>query len=392
MAQTVIARSHEAHITYLEQLMERQYYAKMFWARFAGFSTQDDQGVDMPPSTPLNIKKELAALGGDNLKLTMLRNLTEAAIYGDIDAVPQAEAQVVYFVDVYLNQRRKPVGPPPRMQNQRVKRLNLPKMARPQIEDFFAADTEIQIANAFYTKHSRNVSAAQISGGYALTDVPHPNFFTADAGQVAYNATIATYEASLITAIENLTDTDSDYMSMDALESLRTEMLKLKIKQFQNHWIGLLSYEQAQQLRKSADFKQANREARERASTNPIWTGALASVAGFMLFERDLGVFGVDTSGGAGSIVWGATNPHTGTDSNNHKVAIFFGESAMCQAWAEGPFFEEELEDAKNRRIVVGGIIDGFGRPDYEDVTATPTAVTNQSSALLATFSPATWT
>ena len=392
MAQTIIARSHEAHITLLEQKMQRQYYEKMFWARFAGFSTEDDRGMDMPPSNPLNIKRGLATAGGDNLKMVMLRNLTEEAIYGDVDAAVQAETQVTFFLDVYLNQRRKPVGPPAKMGNQRVKRLNLPEMARPQIEDFFAADTEIEIASAFYTKHSRNVSATALKGGYALTDVPHPNIYTADAGKVTYNATIATYETSIAAAVANLTGAASDLMSLDVLESLRTEMLKQKIRKFQGFWILLISYSQAQQLRKDSDWKQAQREANVRSSENPLWTGALASAAGFMIFERDLGVFGLDSTGGAGNFIWGATNPHEGVDEFDHKCAIAFGERAMCQAWAEGPFFEEQDYDAKNRQVVVGGIIDGFGRPDYEDATTTPTDTDNQSSVILVSFSPTQWT
>jgi hypothetical protein len=396
MAVTTIARSHEGNLGFLEVMMEREMFRKMFWARFAGFVTQDDRGRDLPPESPLVVKRELAREGFDFLKIPMLRKLTNAPKYGDVQLEGNAEAQSIYFLDAYINQIRHGVAPPPRMQNQRVKRFNLASRARPQLEDYFAEDIEIQIASAFYESYSRNLTASAANGGYAFTAVPHPAIYTADAGRVTFNATVATYEASIQTAVNNLTDTSSDYMSTDALESLRVEVLKRQIQPItvngMETWPVLCHYNQAKQLRTNTAWQQAQREAGVRAlMANPIFSGALGHYAGFTLFERELGCFGVDVSSGAGSFVWGATNPHNAVDTLNHKAAIVFGKNSMCMAWAEGPFFEEDTFDLNNRKEIAAGLIAGFKRADFEDATGTPTAVINQTSALLITYSPDGW-
>lgn len=396
MAVTSIPRSSEANIGLLEVKMEREYFKKTFWARFAGFTTQDDQGYTIAPQSPLVIKKEPASEGMDFIKVPMLRKLVNAPTYGDKQLEGNSEAQRILYLDAYINQRRHGVAPPPKMQNQRVKRFNLAARVRPQLEDYFAEDTEIQIASAFYESFSRNVSADSDDGGYAFTKVPHPNIFTADAGEVTWNATVATYEASLVTAVNNLTDTSSDYFNTDALDSLRTEVMKLNIPPIMVNgvptWPMLIHYNQAKQLRTDSTWRQAQREAGVRGlMSNPIFSGALGHYAGFTLFERQLGVFGVDVSGGAGSILWGATNPHSAVDTYDHKAAIVFGKNSICQAWAEGPFFEEDTFDLKNRKEVGSGFIDGFKRADFEDSTSSPTDVVNQTSCLLITYSPDGW-
>jgi hypothetical protein len=259
-----------------------------------------------------------------------------------------------------------------------------------------AEEMEIQCASAYYEGQSRNTTAAALSGGYAHTPVPHPYIYTADAGQVTWNATVATYETNIVNAVNSLTDTNSDYFSADALDSMRTEVLKQRIPPIRvagkNVWPMLVHYNQAKQLRTDATWRQAQREAGVRALlNNPIFDGALGFYAGFVLFERELGVFGVDVSGGAGSINWGATNPHETVDAYDHKAAIVFGRNSMCWAWADGPFFEEDTFDLKNRKEVAAGLIGGFKRADFEDSTSAQTAVINQTSALLVTFSPDGW-
>lgn len=393
MAVTQIARSHEGNLGFLDVLMQREFFRKLFWARFAGFSTIDDQGIEITPHTPLVIKRELAKEGFDFLKLPLLRKLTNDATFGDKQLEGNAEAQNIYFLDAYLNQTRHAVAPPAKMANQRVKNFRLEEKARPQLEDWFAEEMEIQIAKAFYESFSSNITATTANGGFGFTPVPHPHIFTADNGEVTWNATVATYETNIVNSVNNLTDTSSDYFSTDALESLRVELLKLNIPTFNNMWPMLIHYNQAKQLRANATWQQAQREANVRSMMDhPIWTGALGAYAGFVLYERNLGVMGVDVSGGAGSIIWGQANSlHSTVDTLNHKAAIVFGPQAMCQAWAEGPFFVDDDFDLKNRKEVGAAMIAGFKRSDFEDATATPTARINQSSALLISYSPDGW-
>ncbi len=396
MAVTTVARTSEANIGLIEAALEREFFNQSFWSRFAGFVTQDDRGRDQAPNSPLVIKRQLAQEGFDFMKVPMLRKLIQAPTYGDIELEGNAEAQRLLYQDVFINQIRAGVAPPPRMSNQRVKRFNLANKARPQLSDWFAEDMEIQIAAAFYEGVSRNISAATSLGGYGTTPVPHPNIFTADAGQVTYNATVATYEASILTAVNNLTGASNDLFSTDALESLRVEVLKQNIPPIRvggvDTWPILTHYNCAKQLRTNSTWQAAQREAGIRAlMNNPIFSGALGHYAGFTLFERNLGVFGLDVSGGAGSFVWGATNPHSAVDTQDIKASIVFGRNSMTQAWAEGPFFEEQFFDLKNRKEIGVGMIGGFKRADFEDATGTPTAVVNQTSGLLLTYSPDGW-
>jgi hypothetical protein len=116
MAVTSVPRSSEGNLGLLEAKMEREMFRQLFFARFTGFTTKDQRtGDTVTPSSPIVAKRELAQEGYDHLKVPMLRKLIGAATYGDVQLEGNAEAQVIYYMDAYINQIRHGVAPPPRM-------------------------------------------------------------------------------------------------------------------------------------------------------------------------------------------------------------------------------------------------------------------------------------
>jgi len=282
------------------------------------------------------------------------------------------------------------------MSRQRLKALQIEKQKQPLLSNWAAQWNEVALARTFYEGWSPHITAATTSGGLYIGSGQkrvHPNFFTAGSGQVTYSATDATFESSVDTALTNLTDTSTDYFSTDLLEAMRVEVIKLKIKPMvtengMEFWPMLIHPNQARQLRADSDWQGVNQRAwvANEAKNNPIFSGAIGSYAGFVLYERMLGVFGASPSG-TGTVTFGATNPLSAPDTYARKCAIIFGAGAISRGVAEDLSFERETDDYGNVLGIGAGMIVGDSRGEYYDSTTSVTGVINQTSAIVATYS-----
>ncbi|GAG16232.1 unnamed protein product, partial [marine sediment metagenome] len=224
--------------------------------------------------------------------------------------------------------------------------------------------------------------------------VCHPNFWAAgDSDFVTWNATPATFEASVDTALTNLTDTATDYMSTDVIEEMAVQVQTKNIKPMimENGYSFIpwvIHPKQLKQLRDDTDWKTANSRAYigQLAKENPIFNKAAGEYAGFVFFERELSVMGASPDG-AGTVTFGATNPLAGQDTYPRKCSIIFGASAIASGQAEKAYIDVDNFDYANQTGIAVGSIVGDARADFKDSTASPTAVINQSSIVVATYS-----
>lgn len=392
---TSILRTEEAHLGLIQEQTAREAFKNLFFSRWVGWAKQNQvTGEYMPTMTPIVMKRDFKAKGMDNMKVPMLKNLTQTPIYGDSTRTGQGEAQVLYYLNVYINARAGVVGPPDTMANQRVSFLQLVEQARPLVTDWLARETEVEICSAIYEGFSRNVTATT-GGGISITKRYHPNIYMADSGKVTWSGTSATYISSIHTANQGLAaGASDDIMSADALWSLASAVRKDEIQPIM---VGntpvrilLIHENQMRQLTKDPKFIDAATNAAERdLMKNPMFTGMFRYFAGFAIFVREFSVFGLSSTSTA--LTWGATNPLSAVDTNDTKAAIAFGQQFLCGGWADGPSYYVEETNHGVRKETSASMIDGFARADYYDSTSSPTAKVNKSSALLCTFSPDGW-
>ena len=227
MATTTWARTEEANIGLLNEDLKREMYNKTFWARFAGFTKLSGEGKDqraMPSGQPIEIMRDFVKQGMDHMLVPLLRNLTGAGIYGDKQLEGNEELLDIYYNKVYINQVRNGVKLGGRVSQQRLKSLRIERERQPLLSDWLANWNEVQIARTFlegWDSHINTATAAD--GGLYLKSGQkrcHPNFFTAGSGQSTYSATDATYEGTLDDDLANLTDTASDYFTVELIEPL----------------------------------------------------------------------------------------------------------------------------------------------------------------------------
>jgi hypothetical protein len=151
-----------------------------------------------------------------------------------------------------------------------------------------------------------------------------------------------------------------------------------------------MSYGQFAQLKQDTAFQTSVQNAAPRdIMSNPMFSGAAAFVEGFVIFPVNKNVvFGATVDDPP---VFGPTlaNYMARTyDTNDVTGAICFGPSALCWAWAEGPFFTREDLDHNNITETGIGINAGARLVDWRDSLASPTTILCQNSALLFTNSP----
>lgn len=390
---SLVPRTEEANLGLLQYQVMHEMYKRLFFARFTGFVKVDPvTGEEIPPEKPIIMKTDFESHGMDSILIPMLKNLTQVAKYGDAQVTNQGEKQDIWYNKAYINQRIGVVKPPARMGNQRIKRLNLFEMSRPQLSDWLARDTEVQIMRAFYRGHSENILAATADGGLGISERYHPAIFTPDAGRITWSGTTATYANNIHTAVNGWAGADNQIMSSDALWKFRAFCNKREIPAMNFGGIEvrplLLHTNQVRQLTLDPEFMASFQHGAPREfKGNPIFNGMFHFYAGFALFEREFSVFGISTS--ASDVTWGATNPKSAVDTYPTKAAVTFGPSAICGGWAFGPHFEEEVTNHAINREVSIAMIDGYARGEHSDSTSSPSAEPIQkSSALLLTYSP----
>lgn len=393
---TTILRTEEANLGLLQYKTVDEMFKKLFFARYMGFVEPSVvPGEERAPMSPIIMKRDYAAKGMDFMKIPLLKNLTGTPKYGDVQLKGTGESQDLNYLNVYINQRRHAVAPPARMANQRVSMLNMVEQARPQITDWLARQTEWQIVQAFCDGFSPNITTATTSGGLGITKRLHPAIFVADAGQVTFNNTYATYAGAVHTAVNGWTGTDDQKMSARALREFSVACNKREIPTMnvdgvecrpllihENQWLQLMTDSEFLKAYEQGGFSEVKK--------NPLFTGMAGLYAKFAIFVREFSVPGITTT--SSTVTWGATNPLSAVDSNARKAAICFSIGAMCGGWAFGPNYTTETDDHGNWQEVGVAMIDGFARADYQDSTSSPSDTPiNKSSAILLTYSPDSW-
>lgn len=400
MAQSTFARSEEGNIQLLNEKLKREAWNRLFFSRFVGFTTEDDQGSKIPSGAPIEVINRFTEEGSDSLKMALLKRLTGAGVSGDNQLKGNEERQNVYYQNVYINQHRHAVKSGGAMSQQRMKKFNLAAKYRPQLSDWWAQYMEVDIWYTFLHGYSRHIMATTANGGYNITSgqkICHPNFYAAGDGFATWNATPATYEGTVENSVTGVTDTSTDHFTTSLLETLRVEVQDKHLAPVITEdgfefYPMLVNSRQMKQIRSDSTWAAAQRDANNmKGLKNPIFNGSCGHYAGFVLYERNF-TPSVDPNAGAGTVEFGYPTAQFGLSAlSDHarKVGLIFGAQALAMGVAKYPFFVEDDEDFENLRAVSAGQIWGSARAEHKDnsTDGSNTDVINQSSIAFVTHS-----
>lgn len=166
---------------------------------------------------------------GDEVRFTMERNIVGAPTYGDAAVLP-GDFIAYMHAQVFLNQTDSPEIPlMGEMSELRVADVitNQESSIRKQVSMWLAEEQAYKFYDAVFTGASRDLTAPRANGGRALdmglgagVQVSPENYIVAGSGPVSGNPGSAGYETNLNTALDGLTNTAGDMISVAFLHNL----------------------------------------------------------------------------------------------------------------------------------------------------------------------------
>lgn len=395
------------------------------------FVSEDDirHGTVPEPKTQNPIVKytsEFYAEGSDTLLTTMLRRLTGAAIPGDQSYIGSEANQVVYRHGIHVNEIGKGVNTSiGEMNDLRQRRLKMAEQAEPQLKRWLSEYmTAKMITIAFYEGYNYDVTLAAASLGLGKTKLHHPNWWIENKGGtpgtddswITWNATAATYTSAIYTALTALAaENENRAFNSVLLDRLRPALPKKRIRPYggkANPFYKIYLHPD--------QFKQAGNDTKILTATDAAWNshrmdhpmikGGSLYYRGFVLEENILvgQELAYDTPA-ADELFFG---PCSGTANAGGDVArldpltylegIMTTKTPLRTALLVGPnslsfgsakrarmiILDDARADADQKKSVYIRLIAGAARRDFVDNFATPTAVYNDSSAVIVTYSP----
>lgn len=352
---------------------------------------------------PIITKNQLRKGKGDQIRLAMAGNLTGVGMFGNNTLEGYEENLKQYYVDVTVNLLRHATIDDGELSRQRDQ-YDLNKIMVKKLGEWWAEQIERYIFNTIYYGFPPHVLAT-VATKYGLglnSSVPKPNknWYCADSTNhsLTYSATDATYIAAIQAAEQGLTDNTANYFGPSVLEGVAAKMKVLNIAPAKfkgwEGYIGFIHPYQTAQLRKNADWFQANIHAMPVGDKgNPIFTGRLGNDAvgrwaNIVLFESNLVHSGNQSY--FNDLLSGYGTFEVDSDCANVYRAVFMGQEAACIAEAVPPNYVKKGDFDYNNYEgnAVKGIF-GMRRADFT-LDASAATVVNQSSIVVSTYSPAT--
>lgn len=261
---------------------------------------------------PIEVFEEFIKMGKTDMDIPVRNRLTGLPVHGDKPVKGTGERSILMYRSVQINYTRKAYNPPTGMSLQIVKdyadqvAFNADEQLRTWLNDYHPGNFILSMC----TGYSRDLLMPSASGGRAETIISHPHFYTAGAGKVSYGGGrpgSAGYEASVEAAVNGLTDTAGDYMSLQFLKNLKIEAIRNKIapvliKGGHKFFMVWITDAQWVQLQNDADWKDFYKRIPEPFVSHPVVTGAVAMYDGMCIYvDQDL--FAAHTNANSGGVV-----------------------------------------------------------------------------------------
>lgn len=401
------------------------------WSKFMGMINKVDlpeapkygmPKMFKPTGQPIEVLKDFTQ-GGFEMDIPVDYPLTGKGVKGARQLLTNEEIQKLLNMKARIYQMRHGVV----IQDNKLSKqaLQHPQIikklmtgAGDKLGDWFQRWNGYNIGLAFLQGVSDHIASAKaLDGGAGIGRASHMNTYVAGSGRVAFSNTKATYEAAVVSAINGLTATSSDYMSAKLIKLMIYEAVHTHkiISPLSDGLFPIVISDAAMwQLTEDADFKAALTYAQMRGLQNQLFTGKYAEIpfAGALLIvDETLPAARLDgdddfdanysTLGTTAGIQYGigADFMATPVDPGNKKPAILFGKSAIGVGTTSDLNFENEDYDYKQRKTEGADIMIGHTRADILDSDGDlglsgDKRYANMSSLVAWSYSPAnpSWT
>jgi N4-gp56 family major capsid protein len=310
-----------------EVIIEAQ--KEIFWGKFMGKG----------PNNVIEVREDFTKSKGDNITYPLWMKPTGAGVTGDA-ALEGSEESPTKFQDVVtVDQKRHAIRLDGAMTEQRPA-YDLRSVAKELLKIWLAEKIDSDIFTAFALSPTRVLRPGVATTKATLTAA---DLFVLGLGSKARVLAAKTSPRLLPVSM------GGRYMHLVVLHPDQEYDLKVN----------------------DATWGQAQRDARERGDSNPVFTGALGYVDSVMYHSHvNIGTF---ADGGAGANLTGAN-------------ALFLARQAMVFAWAKKPFWVEKEFDYANQTGFATGAIWGqkksvFNAEDFGVVVLQTirTAITEQA-------------
>jgi len=409
-----------------KELKAAHWTGRSVFSNMYGFIGGKGEGGIYPESVPFGAaqKKEIGAtfkpievltdfnhLGGDEMLIPIHYPFTESMVYGDLQKKGTGETKKLSWLKVKINAVSKVAKVQDGLMGEQLlkqfptvyKRI---QNAKADLIDIHQRWQGLAPYDALTKRWSNNIYLPTANGGLGETAQSHPNFYVAGSGKVAWNATPATYETAISTALNGLTDVAGDRMSIAFLENMIAAGSTHKIRKANlgsgEYYVIVITSSQARQLKADSNWQLIMKDAFTRdPKINPLFTGKIEGFLSGAYIVVDDNAFGAKISGDdgydatLGTVNYGNANPLLSPiDTAPKKLAYLLGASAIGCGHAMALGFEDELDDFKTKKEVAAMSIIGYGRSDIYDLDGhfgTKGAFLENTSSLIgATYSPNT--
>jgi N4-gp56 family major capsid protein len=298
----------------------------IFWAQY-----RDRKGL-----MPIHEREDLMKAKGDNITIGLRMQLSGSGVSGDGTLEGSEEALSFFNTSVTIDQRRHATKLNGQMTERRIA-FDLRSEAKSALREWIARF----IDDDFFTKLDTSPSKTIYAGAASST---------ATLGATDY------FTLALISKVKAYARTASPLLRPMKVGS-------------EEYWLIVIHPHQGYDLKiNDPNYASAQRDAQDRGSDNPLFTGALGKWDNTVIKEHQS--IATATTWGPGSVVAGAS-------------AIFVGAQAAAICWGSLPFWAEKSFDYANQVGFATGAIWGvkklaFNSKDFGSVSC-KTARTNIS-------------
>lgn len=187
-----------------------------------------------------------------------------------------------------------------------------------------------------------------------LTNTATRYFYLDSSGNPATTATGGTASAGLSATNSKLTLNFISYIKAWAKTGGNRSIVPLRPVKVsgKEYFILLVHPDVMYDLKTNSAYQQAMRDAQDRGTENPLFTGAAAIYDGVVVHEHEN--IPISNTGGGGSVSW--------------AKCVFMGAQALVWAWGQRPEVVEAEFDYGNEHGFAWGMIAKAGKPQFNSL------------------------
>jgi N4-gp56 family major capsid protein len=329
MAKTTFETNNALTKKAWEEKLFRDSRKDVYFEKFTGTSSE----------SIVQRKEQLTKSKGDKITFGIRMRLAGAGVSGDAILENNEEALSTYDFSVTLDQQRHAVRDNGALTRKRV---------------MFNIDEESKDALKVWGSEKRDLMHFDALGLLSTSSVTPSKVFYKPSGGVLTANSAATAKSNLHATDSKLTPNMISGIKAWAISGGNRQYVPLRPVKVggKSYYVLLVHPDVMYDLKIDSTFAQARREAMERGSENPIFTGATAVWDGVVIHEHENCAIGTD--GGGGSVAWS-------------KAALLGAQSLVVAEGERGEVVQETF-DYKNQNGYAWKQILAVGKPVFNSL------------------------